>query len=179
MSEAALFAGGCFWCLQPPFDSLDGVTKTIVGYAGGTTQNPTYQEVCEEATGHREVIRVEFDPAKVSYEKIVRTFFVNIDPTDAGGQFADRGYSYETAVYVDGPAQRAVAELVKTELAAELGKTIVTEILDAPQFWPAEAYHQDYYQKNELRYGMYKHGSGRPTKLAKLWGDKAKTDDAA
>ncbi len=175
MTETALFAGGCFWCLQPPFDALEGVTETLVGYAGGETNNPTYEEVCRDETGHREVIQVTFDPAIVNYEKIVRTFFVNIDPTDDGGQFADRGFSYTTAVYVKGRMQREIAETVKAELAQELGKPITTEILDAPTFWRGEEYHQDYYKKNGLRYNAYKHGSGRPTKLNQLWGDKAKS----
>lgn len=178
--ETALFAGGCFWCLQPPFDKLEGVTKTIVGYAGGTSDNPTYEEVCHDKSpdGHREVIQVQFDPAKISYEQIVRTFFINIDPTDAGGQFADRGRSYTTSVYVEGEAQRAAAERVVAELAQELGERIVTTVEAAPRFWPAEDYHQDYYEKAPLRYNMYKHGSGRPTKLAAIWGDKASEDAA-
>ena len=169
-TETALFAGGCFWCLQPPFDALNGVTQTLVGYAGGETEHPSYEEVCRDVTGHREVIQVTFDPSVVKYETIVRTFFTNIDPTDSGGQFADRGHSYTTAVYVADRMQREIAEAVKAELAQELAQPIMTEILDAPTFWRGEDYHQDYYKKNGLRYNAYKHGSGRVAKLDRMWG---------
>lgn len=168
--ETAIFAGGCFWCLEPPFDKLEGVIETTVGYTGGKVANPTYEQVSAGTTGHKEAIAVAFDPAKVSYEKLLETFFQNIDPTDAGGQFADRGSQYETAVYVTDAAQRATAEKVKAAMATQLKKPIVTEILDAAPFYAAEDYHQEYYEKNPLRYNLYKSGSGRTGKLQQLWG---------
>lgn len=172
--ETAIFAGGCFWCLEPSFDKLQGVAETTVGYTGGSVVNPTYEQVSAGNTGHKEAIAVAYDPAKISYEKLVQTFFENIDPTDAGGQFADRGPQYETAVFVESAEQRQIAEKIKAEMQQKLGKPIVTEILPATAFYAAEDYHQEYYEKNPLRYNLYKNGSGRPGKLEQLWGKQAK-----
>lgn len=171
--ETAIFAGGCFWCLEPPFDAIDGVIETTVGYTGGVVENPTYEQVTSGRTGHREAIAIAFDPAKVSYERLVRTFFENIDPFDENGQFADKGPQYTTAIYAADDAQRQVAEAVKDELAANFGKPIATEIEQAAPFYAAEDYHQEYYEKNPLRYNLYKHGSGRTDKLCQIWGKTA------
>jgi len=168
--ETATFAGGCFWCLEPPFDAIDGVLETTVGYTGGVIENPTYDQVCSGRSGHREAIAIAFDPAKVSYEKLVRTFFENIDPFDEDGQFADKGPQYTTAIYAADDAQRQVAEAVKEELSTNFGKPIATEIEAPSPFYAAEDYHQEYYEKNPLRYNLYKHGSGRMDKLCRIWG---------
>ncbi len=168
--ETAIFAGGCFWCLEPPFDALDGVLETTVGYTGGQVENPTYEQVCADTTGHREAIAVAYDPAKISYDKLVQTFFENIDPFDDSGQFADRGHSYTTAVYAADDAQREAAERVKAELSAKLGRSITVPVEAAAPFYAAEDYHQEYYEKNPLRYNLYKHGSGRTDKLCRIWG---------
>ena len=165
----ALFAGGCFWCMEKPFETLDGVISVTSGYAGGTTENPTYQNYGEG--GHTEVVEILYDPAKVSYEKLLDTFWRQIDPTDAGGQFVDRGREYISAIYVHDEEQRQLAQTSKEKLAASgiLKKPVVTAILDAPKFWPAEEYHQDYYKNNPIRYSFYRSRSGRDDFLQKTW----------
>jgi peptide-methionine (S)-S-oxide reductase len=170
--QVAIFAGGCFWCVESDFDHVPGVLSTTSGYIGGTTQNPTYYD--HTAAGHREAVRVEFDNARVSYEELVSYFFHTVDPTDAGGQFCDRGHSYTTAIYTLGDDELAVATKGKAAAEKELKKPIVTEIAAAPEFWPAEDYHQDYYKKNPLRYEYYRHGCGRDARVEALWGANAR-----
>ncbi len=167
--EQALFAGGCFWCMEKPFESLDGVLSVVSGYAGGTTPNPTYKNY--GSGGHTEVVQITFDPAKVSYGRLLNVFWRQIDPTDAGGQFVDRGNEYISVIYVNDNMQRRQAEASKAQLAASniLKKPVVTPILDAPKFWPAEEYHQDYYKKNPLRYAFYRSRSGRDDFLNRTW----------
>lgn len=170
--QVAIFAGGCFWCVESDFDHVPGVLSTTSGYIGGTTRNPTYYD--HTAAGHREAVRVEFDNARVSYEELVSYFFHSVDPTDAGGQFCDRGHSYTTAIYTLGDDELAVATKGKAAAEKELKKPIVTEIAAAPEFWPAEASHQDYYKKNPLRYEIYRHGCGRDARVEALWGASAR-----
>lgn len=171
----ATFAGGCFWCMEPPYDKLDGVLSTTSGYIGGTKKNPTYQEVSSGGTGHTEAVRIVYDPKKVSYEKLLEVFWMNVDPTDAGGQFCDRGSQYRTGIFVHDDEQRKLAEASKAALAKSkpFKEPIVTEIVPAGDFWVAEDYHQDYYVKNPLRYKYYRTGCGRDQRLRTLWGDRA------
>lgn len=169
--EVAIFAGGCFWCVESDFDKVPGVLSTTSGYIGGTTQNPTYYD--HTAARHREAVRIEFDNTRVSYEQLLAAFFRSVDPTDGGGQFCDRGFSYTTAVYAVGEAQLASAEKAKQAAARELNQALATEIVAAPQFWPAEDYHQDYYRKNPLRYKYYRNGCGRDARLQEVWGASA------
>ncbi len=171
----AIFAGGCFWCMEPPFDALGGVLSTTSGYTGGTVDDPTYEQVSAGGTGHAEAIRVEYDPTKVTYRELLDVFWHNVDPTDAGGQFCDRGSQYRSAIFVLDADQRAAAEASKRALEARkpFDAPIVTQIVDAGTFWPAEAYHQDYSEKNPLRYRYYRWGCGRDARLEALWGDAA------
>jgi peptide methionine sulfoxide reductase msrA/msrB len=170
----ATFAGGCFWCMEPAFQSLDGVVEVLSGYTGGDEVDPTYQEVASGRTGHREAVRVRYDPEKVSYQELLDVFWRQIDPTDPGGQFADRGPQYQTAIFVGNEAERQLAEASKVALAEswKFDRPIVTEILAAGPFYPAEDYHQDYSEKNPFHYKMYKKGSGREGFLDKTWGDE-------
>jgi peptide methionine sulfoxide reductase msrA/msrB len=173
-TEMAAFAGGCFWCMEPPFSNLPGVVKVVVGYTGGTKPNPTYEEVCAGNTGHMESIQVSFDPEKISYLKLLDVFWKNIDPTDAGGQFADRGNQYRSAIFYESEEQKIEAEASKADLskAGVFDKPIVTMIIRASTFYPAEDYHQDYYKKNPGNYHQYRRGSGRDAFIAKTWKDK-------
>ena len=170
---SAIFAGGCFWCMEPPFDELDGVLGTTSGYSGGSTANPTYKQVSAGGTGHAEVVEVTYDPAKVSYEQLLEVFWRNVDPLDGGGQFCDRGDSYRTGIFVHDAEQRRVAEQSKQALidSKRLAEPIVTEIVDAGPFYAAEDYHQDYYQKNPVRYKFYRWNCGRDQRLAEVWGE--------
>lgn len=168
----AIFAGGCFWCMEQPFDLLPGVIATTSGYIGGHKADPSYQEVSAGGTGHAEAVEVVFDPQRVSYEQLLEVFWRNIDPTDAGGQFVDRGSQYRSAIFYLDEEQRRLAEESKAALA-ETGpfkRPIVTEILAATEFYPAEDYHQNYYQTNPLRYKFYRFNSGRDQFLDKVWG---------
>lgn len=167
----ATFAGGCFWCMEPPYDELDGVISTTSGYTDGQTENPTYKEVSSGKTGHTEAVQVVYDPEKVSFERLVDVFWRNIDPTDAGGQFCDRGSPYRPALFYHDEAQRAVAERSLAELEANkpFKEPIVTPIVAASTFYPAEEYHQDYYLKNPIRYKYYRNGCGRDRRLKELW----------
>jgi peptide-methionine (S)-S-oxide reductase len=171
----ATFAGGCFWCMEPPYDKLPGVTATISGYMGGRTLNPTYQDVSAGTTGHAEVVQVVYDPKKVSYEKLLEVFWVNIDPTVKDRQFCDSGTQYRTAIYFHNEEQRKAAEASKAavEKAKPFKEPIVTPLEMAGPFYPAEDYHQDYYTKNPVRYQFYRNGCGRDARLKSLWGDKA------
>lgn len=170
----ATFAGGCFWCMEPPFEKLEGVKDVISGYTGGHKENPAYEEVSAGKTGHVEAIEVLYDPSKVSYERLLDVFWRQIDPTDAGGQFVDRGPQYRSVIYYHTPEQKAFAEKSKEALAksGRFSKPVVTEILPAGKFYPAEEYHQDYYKKNPVRYKFYRFNSGRDQFLKKAWGNE-------
>lgn len=173
--QRAIFAGGCFWCVEEAFDAVDGVTETTSGYIGGDVRDPTYKQVTRGGTGHAEAVAVRYDPAEVSYPELLEVFWHNIDPTDAGGQFCDRGNSYRTEIFYTGAEQREAARASKEVLAADPAapSPIVTEITEAGTFWPAEDYHQNYHRENPLRYAFYKRSCGRAARLEELWGPKA------
>ncbi|SDD92818.1 peptide methionine sulfoxide reductase msrA/msrB [Paenibacillus sp. UNCCL117] len=180
--ELATFAGGCFWCMVTPFEEMPGIVSIVSGYTGGHTENPTYQEVCTDTTGHTEAVQITFDPALFPYEELVELYWRQIDPTDAGGQFCDRGSSYRTAIFYHTEEQREIAEASKQRLqdSGRFDQPIVTPILPAEVFYPAEEYHQDYHKKNPLRYKMYRRGSGRDDYLKQHWNtdqDKAELRD--
>jgi peptide-methionine (S)-S-oxide reductase len=168
----ATFAGGCFWCMEPPFDKLDGVISTTAGYTGGQKKNPTYEEVSSGTTGHAESVQIVFDPAKISYAQLLDVFWHNVDPTTPNRQFCDVGLQYRTAIFYHNEEQKRLAEASKRSLeqSGRLGKPIVTEIVPAGEFYQAEDYHQDYYQKNPIRYKFYRYQCGRDQVLEKLWG---------
>jgi len=174
-TAVATFAGGCFWCMEQPFDNLPGVLSTTSGYTGGTKQNPTYEEVSSGTTGHTEAVNVVYDPTKVSYEKLLDVFWHNIDPTVKDQQFCDRGTQYRTSIFVHDAEQKRLAEASKAALekSKPFKEAIVTPIVDAGAFWPAEDYHQDYYKKNPVRYNYYRTGCGRDRRLTQLWGSAA------
>ncbi|TLM62982.1 MAG: peptide-methionine (S)-S-oxide reductase MsrA [Deltaproteobacteria bacterium] len=167
----ATFAGGCFWCMEPPFDRLDGVVATVSGYTGGESANPGYAEVATGATGHLEAVQVHYDPARISYAQLLEVFWRSIDPTDPGGQFVDRGSQYRSAIFYHDAGQQRLAEASRAELAASgrFRAPIVTPVLPAGPFYPAEEYHQDYYRKNPTRYEFYRCSSGRDRFLAQAW----------
>ncbi len=167
MAETKLMtiAGGCFWCMEPVFESTEGVKNVTAGYAGGTTANPSYEDMGD----HVEAAQVEFDPAAVSFDELLKTYWFNIDPFDAGGQFYDRGAHYQTAVFYHDEEQKKLAEESKAAIEQEKSKKVATKILPFTNFYPAEDYHQDFYKKNPERYNSYKSGSGREYKLKKLW----------
>ncbi len=172
-TQIAIFAGGCFWCMQPSFDNTPGVVSTSVGYTGGSKETANYEAVSSGRTDHVEAIEITYDPTKVPYEKLLETYWENIDPTDAEGQFADKGTQYHTAIFVQNEVQQNAAEKSKTEIAKKFApKPIVVQILPAKPFYAAEDYHQKYYQKNKTHYTMYKHGSGRAGYLEETWGKK-------
>lgn len=170
----ATFAGGCFWCMEPPFDKLDGVISTISGYAGGKKKNPTYEEVSAGNTGHAEAVQITYDPKKITYEKLLEVFWHNVDPLTANRQFCDAGSQYRTAIFYHDDTQKRLAEESKKALAKRFKEPIVTEIVAASEFYPAEDYHQDYYIKNPLRYKYYRYSCGRDQRLEALWGPAAK-----
>lgn len=172
---SAVFAGGCFWCMEHPFDELDGVVSTTSGYIGGTTPSPTYSQVSAGNTGHAEAVKVVYDPAKIGYEQLLTVFWRNVDPLDGGGQFCDRGDQYRTAVFYENEEQRQLAELSKQELmgSGRFDQPLVTPIVPAGKFFPAEDYHQDYYRVNPIRYKFYRYRCGRDQRLQKVWGDEA------
>ncbi len=175
MTAKATFAGGCFWCMEPPFDKLDGVISTTSGYTGGQKLNPTYEEVSAGRTGHTEAMQIVYDPKKVSYEKLLETFWHNVDPTVKDAQFCDHGNQYRTGIFVHDEQQKLAAENSKVALdkSKPFKASLVTEITAATQFYPAEDYHQDYYTKNPIRYKFYRNGCGRDARLKELWGDLA------
>lgn len=178
-NEKATFAGGCFWCMQSPFDELKGVLSTTVGYAGGDQKNPTYEEVSSGETGHAEAIEVIYDPDQVSYDKLLDIFWRNIDPTTLNQQFSDVGTQYRTAIFYHNERQEELAEEAKMKLdqSDRYKEPIVTEITPVPVFYRAEEYHQKYYQKSPIRYKFYKYASGRPQYLEKIWGkEPSKTE---
>jgi peptide methionine sulfoxide reductase msrA/msrB len=176
----ATFAGGCFWCMEPPFEHLDGVLEVLSGYTGGSEVDPTYQQVSSGRTGHLEAIQIRFDSERVSYQDLLDVFWRQIDPTDDGGQFADRGSQYATAIFVHDEEQRKLAEASKEALAEswKFDRPIVTAIVPAGPFYPAETYHQDYYEKNPTHYKMYRKGSGREGFLERTWGDDEPSPEA-
>jgi peptide methionine sulfoxide reductase msrA/msrB len=177
----ATFAGGCFWCMEPPFEKLDGVRAVISGYTGGERANPTYAEVSSGTTGHAEAVQVHYDPDKLTYAQLLEVFWRQIDPTDPDGQFVDRGRQYRSAVFYHDDEQKRLAEVSKVALgrSGRFEKPIVTEVVPAGPFYPAEEYHQDYYKKNPLRYRYYRYGSGRDQFLSEVWGETDKTRDDA
>jgi methionine-S-sulfoxide reductase len=173
--QTATFAGGCFWCMQPPFDAEPGVESTEVGYMGGNKPDPTYEEVCSGMTGHAEVIQIRFDPERVSYATLLDIFWRNIDPTAMERQFADRGTQYRTAIFYHSEEQKrqAFESRLKLEQSEKFDQPVVTEIVAATEFYPAENYHQEYYRKHPGRYRLYKEGSGRAGYIRKVWGEEA------
>lgn len=186
-SENITVAGGCFWCVEADFESVRGVKEAVSGFAGGSTANPTYKQVTAGGTGHYEAVQITFDPDVVSRDTILSMFFRSIDPTDTGGQFCDRGVSYRTAIFAGDAAQKAAAENAKSEAQAALGKKVVTPILGPAKFYPADAYHQDYYKssdrlavtsvgigvKKATAYKRYRKGCGRDARVKQLWGTQA------
>ena len=172
-SRIATFAGGCFWCMEHPFDELEGVISTTSGYIGGHQAHPTYEQVSAGSTGHAEAVQVVYDPAAVSYQRLLEVFWRNVDPLDAGGQFCDRGSEYRAAIFYHTDEQRQQAEASKLALASNgtLPGKIVTEIVQASEFYRAEEYHQDYYQRNPIRYNFYRFGCGRDRRLTELWAE--------
>ncbi len=168
----ATFAGGCFWCMEPPFEKLPGVVEVVSGYSGGSEVAPSYEQVSSGRTGHAEAVQVRYDPARIEYAELLDVFWRQVDPTDAGGQFVDRGRQYRSAIFVRGATERRLAEAsrVEQEQSGRFGAPIVTEIVEVRSFWPAEDYHQDYHQKNPLRYRYYRRNSGRDSYLERIWG---------
>ncbi len=171
--QLATFAGGCFWCMEPAFDKLDGVISTTSGYTGGRTKNPTYEQVTTGKTGHIESMQVRFDPSRVSYEELVWLFWHNVDPTQVNGQFCDKGNQYRTVIFVHNQDQQQIAQSTQKLVGDELGKRIATQIVAAGRFYPAEDYHQDYYRKNPTKYKFYRWNCGRDARLKVVWGQKA------
>jgi methionine-S-sulfoxide reductase len=175
-TKTAIFAGGCFWCMQPPYDNAKGVVKTVVGYTGGSAEDANYEKVSAHRTKHREAIEVTYDPAQISYEQLLDIFWRNINPMQADGQFHDIGLSYQAAIFYGSDEEKKVAETSKETLgkSGKFSKPIVTEILPAQPFYPAEDYHQKYYLKNPADYEAYHVGSGRVSFLEKIWGAETK-----
>jgi methionine-S-sulfoxide reductase len=172
--RTAVLAGGCFWCIQPAFDKAPGVIKTVVGYSGGTEQNPTYELVTSEKTKYRESIEITYDPGKISFDQLLDIYWKQINPTQSDGQFTDIGASYRAAIFYGNDEEKKIAETSKEKLArsGKFDKPIVTEILPAMKFYPAEAYHQKYYQQNPAHFEAFEKGSGRVSFEKKTWGDK-------
>ncbi len=175
--EKATFAGGCFWCMQPPFEKLEGVVEVIAGYTGGHKKNPTYEEVSAGGTGHVEAVQITYDPSKINYSQLLEVFWKQINPTDPGGEFVDRGSQYRSVIFYHNDEQKELAEKSKEELdkSGMYKNPIVTEIIPASEFYKAEEYHQDYYKKNPVRYKYYRYMSGRDQYLKSIWGDKMET----
>lgn len=170
--STAIFAGGCFWCMESEFAEAPGVRSVVSGFTGGKKANPTYEEVSTSSTGHAEAVEVHYDPTKIVYTKLLDIFWSNIDPTDGGGQFADRGSQYRPVIFTRNAEERKAAEASKTAVEAKLKRTVAVTIESASAFYAAEGYHQGYAKKNPLRYKMYKVGSGRPARLQEIWGPK-------
>jgi len=171
----AIFAGGCFWCMETAYEGRVGILSVTSGYTGGKEKHPTYEEVSAHETGHFESVEIRYDPARISYAQLLDLFWHSIDPTQADGQFCDRGHQYQSAIFVATPEQRSLAEKSKVDLETSkvLKAPIVTEILPASTFWPAEDYHQDFWKKDPVRYRTYRFGCGRDQRLAALWGKAA------
>ncbi len=171
--RTVIFAGGCFWCMEPPFEKVPGVYAVRSGYTSGRVTNPTYEQVSAGGTGHTEAVEIEFDPRRVTYEQLLDLFWHNIDPLTANAQFCDHGPQYRSGIYPKNAEERAAAEASKAAIERKLGKPVVTEIVDASAFYVAEGYHQDYYKKNPVRYTFYRNACGRDRRLRELWGDAA------
>lgn len=171
--QTAIFAGGCFWCVESDFDHIDGVVETTSGYTGGHVANATYKLVGAGGTGHYEAVKIVFDADVTSYEQLLYVFWRTVDPTDAGGQFCDRGDSYRTAIFAFDAEQAAAAEASKSALRGRLAGPIVTPILAASDFWDAEGYHQNYHNRHSIKYKFYRSRCGRDNRVAQLWGDEA------
>jgi peptide-methionine (S)-S-oxide reductase len=169
----ATFAGGCFWCEESAFEGVKGVTSVISGYTGGVKNEPTYEEVSSGSTGHRESVEVTYNPRVVSYQQLLDVFWHNVDPFDNSGQFCDHGSQYRSAIFVHDAAQRQLAAASKAAVEKKFGRRVVTDVLPAARFWPAEEYHQDFYKKNPVRYRIYKFNCGREERLKELWGSAA------
>ena len=169
----ATFAGGCFWCTEADFEKVPGVTAAVSGYTGGTLANPSYEAVSAGRTGHAEAVQVHYDPAKISYARLLEIYWRSVDPTVKDRQFCDTGSQYRSAIFVRNAAERRLAEASRDRVARQLGVPIHTEIVDAGAFYPAEEYHQDYYKKNPVRYRWYRGGCGRDARLEQVWGDQA------
>jgi len=177
-TATAVFAGGCFWCMEPPFDKLEGVIATTSGYTGGHTDKPTYKQVSSDTTGHYEAVEITYDPNKIDYATLLNVFWHNVDPLDAKGQFCDKGKSYRTAIFYNSYEQKELAQASKKELvdSGYFNEDVVTAIEAAKTFYPAEDYHQNYYQKNPVRYKYYRFACGRDARLEELWKDSAGKD---
>ena len=173
VADTAVFAGGCFWCMEKPFEDLAGVASVVSGFSGGTVPNPTYDEVSSKTTGHYEAVEVVYDPSVVGYGTLLQVYWHNVDPLDGGGQFCDRGSPYRPAVFVRTEAERAAAEATKAELEDRFGQAVEVPVLDAAPFYAAEDYHQDFYRTNPVRYQSYRAGCRRDARLAELWGESA------
>lgn len=169
----ATFAGGCFWCMEPPFDEVEGVKSTTSGYTGGEEAHPSYEEVSYGRTGHAEAVRIVYDPEQVSYDELLHVFWRNVDPTTPDRQFCDAGHQYRTAIYFHDATQEELARRTLSEVRERFEAEVVTEIEPAGPFWVAEEYHQDFYEKNPLRYKTYRKGCGRDARLRELWGEEA------
>ena len=176
VADKAVFAGGCFWCMESDFEKLEGVTDVISGFTGGTIKNPTYRG---DHTGHYEAVEISYDPEIITYEKLLAHFWVNIDPFDARGQFCDKGHSYLSAIFVANAKERKLAEKSRMKVVSQFpDKKVITPILDASTFYPIkgdESYHQDYYKKSPIRYNFYRYSCGRDKRLKEIWGDQAKS----
>lgn len=172
--KKATFAGGCFWCMEKPYESYEGIAEVVSGYTGGKLKNPTYGEVSSGSTEHVEAVQVTYDPSKISYRELLDIFWKQIDPTDSGGQFADRGHQYTTAIFYHDDQQKQLAERSRQDLidSKKFDKPIVTKIIKMTPFFKAEEYHQDYYKKHPIHYNSYRNGSGRGPFLKKTWGKK-------
>ena len=170
--KTAIFAAGCFWCVEEAFDKVAGVVETTSGYTGGIQPNPTYEQVSAGNTGHAESVRVKYDPARVSYAQLLDAYWHNVDPFDGGGQFCDRGASYRSAIFVTTDEEERLAKEAKDRIAQQFGRAVATQIVRASPFYPAEGYHQDYHDKNPLRYSFYKWNCGRAQRLEEVWGKK-------
>ncbi len=170
-TKKAVFAGGCFWCMESEFDSLEGVLDVQSGYTGGHVDNPTYEQVSDGGTGHKEAIEVTYDPVKVSYENLLDIFWSNVDPFDDGGQFCDRGEQYMAAIFYADDAEKEAAMMSRDAVEKSHGQPVKTLFLPAAKFWPAEDYHQDYHNKNPLKYKYYRNGCGRDKRLKQVWGE--------
>ena len=169
----AVFAGGCFWCMEKPFDQMEGVISTTSGYAGGEVENPTYEQVTRGDTGHAEVVEVVYDPSKVGYEDLLFVFWRNVDPFDGGGQFCDRGDSYRTGIFYRTREEARLARRSAREVRERFGRPVATEIAELEHFYAAEDYHQNYYARNPIRYTFYRSACGRDARLREIWGDEA------
>lgn len=183
--QTTIVAGGCFWCVEADFEKVDGVIEVVSGFAGGTVANPSYRQVVSGGTGHYEVVEITYDAEVLPYDRLLHLFLRSVDPTDAGGQFCDRGQSYATAIFVETPAERQIAQAAVAQAEADLGQEIVTPVLDTAPFYPAEDYHQDYYRsqdliltrfgprRKEVAYDLYRTACGRDARVLELWGDAA------